>query len=112
MGPRRLIARQLIVLVAALVLARGASAAGCDIPDENGAHWRRAVAAIKYLPEIEAWAERMARDKVLVQYVLSLDEPRTVEGRCYWPLEVRADGKVWRRFLVASVGGRVIRLER
>jgi hypothetical protein len=107
-GPQR----RLIILLAAFVLAQGARAAGCDIADENGAHWRRAVAAVKYLPEIEAWAERMARDKVLVQYVLSLDEPSTVEGRCYWPLEVRAGGKVWRRYLVASVGGRVIRLEK
>ena len=99
-----------MLLVAAL--APAARAAACDIPDEDGAYWRRAVARVKYLPETEAWTERMALEKAIVQFVLSLDEPRTIAGRCYWPLEVRAGGKTWRRYLVAPVGGQIIREEK
>lgn len=97
------------MLLAALALAPAARAAGCDVPDEDGSYWRRAVSRVKYLPEIEAWTERMTRERVIVHFVLSLDEPRTIDGRCYWPLEVRAAGKPWRRFLVPPAGGQVLR---
>jgi len=98
-----------LALLAAFALPAAANSASCDVPDEDGVHWRRAVSRVKYLPETEAWAELMSRDRSIVQFVLSLDEPRYVDGRCYWPIEVRADGKVWKRFLVAPIGGQVIR---
>jgi hypothetical protein len=49
----------------------------------------------------------MRRHRVSVQYLLRLDEPVQEHGSCYWPVEVRADGKVWRRFLVSPDGKRV-----
>ena len=97
-----------VALLAAVALPAGAQSAGCDVPDEDGMHWRRAVSRIKYLPETEAWTELKSRDRSIVQFVLSLDEPRYLGGRCYWPIEVRADGKLWKRFLVAPIGGQVI----
>ena len=69
---------------------------------------RRAVSRVKYLPETEAWAELASRDRAVVQYVLSLDEPKHVAGQCYWTVEVRADGKLWKRFLVTPDGNRVM----
>jgi hypothetical protein len=73
----------------------------CAPPDEGNAPLRRAVARVKYLPETEAWARQQARSGATVQYVLSLDDPKRVGGRCYWTLEVRADGKLWKRYRVS-----------
>jgi hypothetical protein len=33
-----------------------------------------------------------------------MDQPRHVAGRCWWPVEVRVDGRVWKRFLVTPQG--------
>ena len=66
---------------------------------------RRAVTRVKHLPEIEAWAKEQTS---AVQYALLLDRTRQLRGRCYWTVEVRADGKVWRRFLVAPDGKAMI----
>jgi hypothetical protein len=75
------------------------------VPDEGGnTPWRRAVAKVKYLPETEAWSESVHREKSIVQYVVSLDEPKHVGGRCYWPVEIRAAGRLWKRFLVTPDG--------
>jgi hypothetical protein len=79
----------------------------CDYPDEGGMPLRRAVTRIKLLSEVEIWAEEMRRNKASVQYLLRLDEPVQQNGRCYWPVEVRADGKLWRRFLVTPDGKNV-----
>ena len=62
---------------------------------------RRAVSRVKYLPETEAWAK--AQESV-VQYALFLDRTRHSHGRCYWMVEVRAEGKLWRRFYVSPDG--------
>ena len=98
------------MLPAAVVAAVVASAPAlaCEVPDEGGnTPWRRVVSKVKYLPETEAWAELMSRDRNLVQYVVSLDEPKQLGGRCWWPVEVRADGKLWKRFLVTPQGDAV-----
>ena len=74
------------------------------MPDEGGnTPWRRAVAKVKYLPETEAMAA-LQGDRSLVRYVVSLDEPKRVGRRCYWPVEVRVDGRLWKRFLVTPDG--------
>jgi len=83
------------------LLALSAPGFACEYPDEGTMPLRRAVTRVKYLPEIEAWAK--AQDSV-VQYALLLDRPRQAHGRCYWTLEVRAEGKVWRRFYVTPDG--------
>lgn len=93
-----------IAFLAALALAAAAPASGCEIPDDGPAPWRRAVAKVKYLPETEAWSERMSRERAAVQYVVLLDRPTHVGGRCYWPVEVRAGARLWRRFLVTPDG--------
>ena len=90
-------------MAAALLAAPPAFA--CDVPDEGGnTPWRRAVAKVRYLPDVETWAIRMAKDGHLVQYVVLLDAPRHVQGRCYWPVEIRSAGALWRRFLVTPDG--------
>ena len=81
------------------------AAFACDVPDEGGnTPWRRAVAKVRYLPEIDAWAQRMAREHASVKYVLSLDHPTYLAGRCWWPVEVRAEGRTWKSFLVTPDG--------
>ncbi len=80
----------------------------CDVSDEEGnTPWRRAVSKVRFLPGTEAWAEAMSREGATVQYVVSLDAPRHVAGRCWWPVEVRAAGKLWKRFLVTPDGSAV-----
>ena len=83
-------------------------ALACEVPDEGNMPWRRAVAKVKYRAETEAWAGLMSRDRTLVQYVVSLDAPKHFGGRCYWPVEVRAEGKLWKRFLVTPDGQNVV----
>jgi hypothetical protein len=93
-----------LALVVALACA-SAPALACQVPDEGGnTPWRRAVARIRYLPEIDAWAQRMARERATVKYVLSLDQPTYVAGRCWWLVEIRAEGRTWKRFLVTPDG--------
>ena len=76
----------------------------CDYPDEGGMPLRRAVTKVQLIAEVDAWAEAMRRSKASVQYLVRLDDPVRENGRCYWPVEVRADGKLWRRFLVSPDG--------
>ena len=87
----------LILLFCAPVLA-------CDHPDEGNRPLRRAVAAVRYLPEIEAWAEARRKRGEVVQYVLLLDRPLHDDGRCYWPVEVRTGAQLWRRYYVTPGG--------
>ena len=101
MGPLQ---RSALLVLAGAAWFTGA-ALGCEVPDEGGnTSWRRAVAMVKHLPQTEVWSESVQREKNIVQYVVSLDEPRHIEGRCYWPVEIRAGGKLWRRFLVTPKG--------
>ena len=76
----------------------------CEFPDEGGMPLRRAVTRVQMLSEVDSWAEEMRRNGAHVQYLLRLDEPVYQAGRCYWPLEVRAEGKLWRRYLVSPDG--------
>lgn len=69
---------------------------------------RRAVTRVEMLPEVDAWARAMNQNRVKPQYVVRLDEPIRVAGRCYWPVEVRADGKLWRRYLITPDGKRIL----
>jgi hypothetical protein len=80
------------------------TAFACDVPDGGGhTPWQRAVAKVKFSPETEAMAS-LQPDRSLMRYVLSLDEPRHLDGRCWWPVEVRVDGRLWKRFLVTPQG--------
>jgi hypothetical protein len=92
--------------VAAALLAAACAAQACEVPGD-GTSLRRALLKVKYLPETEAW-ELAARNSATVQYVLSLDAPREVEGRCYWPIEARSDGKLWNRFYATPRGESVL----
>jgi hypothetical protein len=105
------------IVALALVLGAGAAQA-CEVPGD-GTSLRRALLRVKYLPETELW-ELQARKHATVQYVLSLDEPILHEGRCYWPIEARAQDKLWHLFyatprgeqvLVAAPGGALVPLE-
>ena len=84
-----------------LIAFAAGAAAECRYPDEGTMPLRRAVTRVKYLPETEAWAKAQ---EAVVQYALYLDRSRQARGRCYWTVEVRAEGKVWRRFYVTPDG--------
>lgn len=60
------------------------------------------------LPEVDAWALAMQRNGMAVQYLVRLDAPVREAGKCFWPVEVRADGRTWRRYLVSPDGRRVL----
>jgi hypothetical protein len=90
----------------ALLLAC-APALACEYPDEGNLPLRRAVSKVKFLPETEAWAQSVQKDGVVVHYALRLDDPRRENGRCYWPVEVRAEGMLGRRFYVTPDGKRL-----
>lgn len=68
---------------------------------------RRVITRVKYLPETEQWQKSLP-EGAIAQFVLLVDSPERIRGRCYWPVEVRASGTLWRRFLVAADGGRVL----
>lgn len=92
-------------LARGLILALGAAPAlACDYPDEGNMPLRRAVAAVRYLPEVEAWAKQAREAGAVVQYALLLERPVRRDARCYWPVEVRAGDALWRRYLVTPEG--------
>jgi hypothetical protein len=95
-------------LIAVLLLALPLAAAACDYPDQGTMPLHRAVTKVKLRPEAEAWAKAWLEQKVVVQYALLLDQPKTIAGRCYWTVEARADGRVWRRFYVTPDGQRLV----
>src|SRR5262245_37587927 len=95
--------RDVIKLLAAALIS-GDCAAACVYPDEGTMPLHRAITRVKLLPETEAWA----RTKRNVQYALLLESTRKLQGRCYWTVEARADGSLWRRFFVTPDGKRML----
>jgi len=69
---------------------------------------RRAVTRVEMLPEVHLWARTMVENGVKPQFVVLLDAPVREAGACYWPVEVRGDGKLWRSFLVTPDGKKVL----
>ena len=68
---------------------------------------RRAVSKVRFLPEVEAWANAVHKSGAVVHYALLLEETVEAAGRCHWTVEVRAGGGTWRRFYVSPDGGSV-----
>ena len=95
--------RDVIKLLAAALFS--SESAACVYPDEGTMPLHRAVTRVKYLPETESWAKAQ---KSVVQYALFLEETRQARGRCYWTVEVRSEGKVWRRFYITPDGKSVV----
>ncbi|MGH8721777.1 MAG: hypothetical protein ACREU4_07320 [Burkholderiales bacterium] len=89
---------------AALLAAFAAQA--CEVPGD-GTSLRRALLKVKYLAETEAW-ELAARRTANVQYVLSLDDPRELDGRCYWPIAARSNGELWNTFFATPGGEHIL----
>jgi hypothetical protein len=89
------------VAIISCLLTLPAPGFACVYPDEGTMPLHRAITRVKLLPETEAWAKKQTD---VVQYALFLEETRTARGRCYWTVEVRAEGKVWRRFYVTPDG--------
>ena len=91
-----------------LILALPAPALACSVPDDGSAPLRGAVTRVQYLPETEAWQKALP-EGTIAQFVLLVDSPRRIRGACYWPVEVRASGELWKRFLVSADGKRVLK---
>jgi len=98
-------------VIGCLLAALALPALACEMPDEGNMPMRRAVTKVQMLKEVDAWAEHMRRSQVMVEYLVRLDAPVHRAGKCYWPVEVFADGKLWRRYLVSPDGKRVINPE-
>jgi len=71
----------------------------------------RAVTKVELLPETEAWAAELHKGGTVVQYALMLDDEWRMDGRCYWTVDARAEGKTWRRFFVSPDGRRVLTVD-
>ena len=95
-------------VIGCLLAALALPALACEMPDEGNMPMRRAVTKVQMLSEVEAWAAHMRRTQANVQYLVRLDAPVHQDGTCYWPVEVRADGKLWRRYLVTPDGKKVV----
>lgn len=65
---------------------------------------RRAVTRVEMMPNVAEWHREMVRKGVDPQYVVRLDEPRREGGKCFWPVEVHAEGRLWWRYLVTPDG--------
>ena len=92
---------------ALLALAMSAPVWACRVPDDGGSPLRSLITRVKHLPQTEAW-QRSLPEGATAQYVLRLDSPEKIRGRCYWPVDVRAGGELWKRFLVTADGSRVL----
>jgi hypothetical protein len=91
-----------------LILAIAAPAFACSVPDDGSAPLRSLITRVKYLPETEAWQKALPQGTI-AQFVLLTDSPRRIRGTCYWPVEVRASGELWKRFFVSADGKRVLK---
>jgi len=80
----------------------------CDYPDEGNLPLRRAVTQVRLLPEVEGWAKALHERGEVVQYALRLDETLRLARRCYWTLDVVAEGRTWRRYYVTPDGKTVL----
>lgn len=69
---------------------------------------RRAVTKVEMLPEVDAWMRAARKDGAVTQVAVMAGESVRKGGRCYWPVEVRAGGRLWRRYLVTPDGSRLI----
>ena len=78
------------------------------MPDDGATPLRSAVTRVKYLAETEAWLKTLSRDRI-AQFVLLVDSPRKIRGDCYWPVEVRASGELWKVFFVTADGKQVLK---
>src|SRR5687768_6400719 len=97
--------RPALILTGALLAGPGFA---CSYPDEGTMPLRRAVTKVKLLPQTEAWANRVHKAGGVVQYALLLEQQAIMNGRCYWTVEARGEGKVWRRFLVTPDGRSIL----
>jgi hypothetical protein len=79
-------------------------AAACELPEDGAPRLRATVAAVKYQPKTEAW-EKSLPAGTTAQYIVHLDQARTINQKCYWILEVRAGTETWKKFYVAPGGG-------
>jgi hypothetical protein len=79
-------------------------ALACDYPDEGTMPLHRAVTKVELIPEIDDWAAKRREAGALVQFVVLLDQPVWMGGRCYWTVDVASDGTLWRRFYVTPDG--------
>ena len=95
-------------MLLALEFGFAAPAFACSYPDEGNMPLRRAVSKVQRLPEIEAWAAHMHKTGAVVHYAVLLQQNVWRDGRCYWTVEVAADSKPWRRFLVTPDGKSVL----
>lgn len=93
------------LLLAALPAALSVHA--CVIPNEGNAPLHRMVSGVKYLREAEAWRASLPAGAI-ASYLLSVDAPLKVSGRCYWPVEARAAGARWNLFYVSADGKRIL----
>lgn len=91
-----------------LLLAIPCSAFACAYPDEGNLPLRRAVARVEMHPAVDDWIREMRRQGVVTQVAVLVAESVHRRGRCYWPVEVRAEGALWRRYLVTPDGKRII----
>src|SRR5687767_14537247 len=91
------------VIKVSLLLA-SLPAIACEYPDQGNLPLRRAVSVVRELPETKAWAKAMQDSGAVVQYVLLLEKDIFDGRRCYWTVEVNAEGKTWRRFYVTPGG--------
>lgn len=94
--------------LALALLLTASPALACELPNDGGSFpLRRLVTRIKQLPETEAWQKALP-ERTAAQFVLLVGSAERIRGRCFWPVEVRAGGELWRRFLVAGDGARVL----
>ena len=89
-------------------IAAASAAWACEYPDEGNMPLRRAVARVRYLPQIEAWSKARHDAGELVQYQLVLEPGIVLKGKCYWTLDVRGGAALWRSFYVTPDGKRVL----
>jgi hypothetical protein len=91
-------------VIGCLAALLAAPAFACEMPDEGNTPLRRAVTRVEMRPEVHAWARERIEKGFTPQYLVRLDQPVREAGQCYWPVEVRSEGKLWRTYLVSPDG--------
>ena len=86
------------------MLSGSAAGLACEYSEQGTMPLHRAAKKAELVPEVDEWSIKTRAGGALVQYVVLLDRPIRVAGRCYWTVEVSANGKLWQRFYVTPDG--------
>ncbi len=94
-------------LLLCAIAATAQAAPSCNAQALNSTGYAQAIASVRNLPELTAWAKSHAFP---IAFGESLDKQERLDGRCYWSVSVYANRperlELWHIFYVEANNGK------